>query len=166
MSGRRASGLLWGAAVLVFLFAVGWSVRSVVLSTQVTAGLTDRCRHIARLREVQARMARYDGAVAQFDALGAVSSEPLAPLVRSVFPDDRAEVRERESMPPVSGWTVRRMDVVLGEVDLQRLGLLLQKLEDGRPPWRLRECTIKASRQAPGRGKVTLVLEGFFRGGS
>ena len=87
--------------------------------------------------------------------MGVVSDELKA---RTLGVEDLAAAGD-ETRSVGSGWTTRRVKVTMAEMELIQLGWFLGQAETQRPAWRLKECSIEALKNRPGRGRIVLVLE-------
>jgi len=106
-------------------------------------------------RESEARRS----ALKEFNALSAKAPPDIAQLALNAASGAETETREAESAPLADGWTMRRTEVVFGEIDLDVLQDFLVAAESARPPWRLIECEISSSRRADGFARATLLME-------
>jgi hypothetical protein len=123
-------------------------------------------RHLARktsdleaLYEVERSLAGERTALRTFEALPNATVQPLDEILQSSLPNTKPTLRSGDQRPLVQGWAARQMELSFATIALQDLGNFLKKAEAIRPPWRLQECTIVASDDAPGSGRVTLVME-------
>jgi hypothetical protein len=80
---------------------------------------------------------------------------PLTELAAQQLPGVTPSIRQRETLPALGGWQVRRTEVKC-EAPLATLGQFLLAAEHARPPWRLVEFDITATEKA---ARATLVLE-------
>jgi hypothetical protein len=129
----------------------------------VAARLARRQADLRRLEEMQTAVARYRRMVSAFESLPATHPVPVSEFVRAELPGVTAEIREQPSQPVVAGWVLRRVEIAVPEVSLDAFATFVARAEAQRPPWRLAECSIRASPRTGGYGQVTLVLEGLAR---
>ena len=160
MSSNRDKTLwVWLAACAVLCLGTGWTLYHVRSTPAQVAKIERKIRDLEALRVMQQQVGSHDQAVSAFDALSSKHAPSLASLLQQAAPGLVADVRERESGNVVSGWTLRRADVMFNDVPLDGVGRFLQSAEKQRPPWRLSECHVTASETMDGAGRVTLVLE-------
>lgn len=102
-------------------------------------------------------------AVKTFEALPQPIPVALTTLAARTVTNATPEIREREARELIPGWTLKQVEIVFTEISLAQLPVFLQAAETQRPPWRLTECNLTASRQSDGFGRALLVLEAIGR---
>lgn len=115
------------------------------------------------LRDLEQVKARRDSAVRAFELLESGAPESLSALATAHFSGVTPEIREREPIDLSNGWSLRRMEITCGDLNLERIPAFIKAAEAGRPPWILAECNITAFRQDGGYGRVTLIMEALSR---
>ena len=98
-----------------------------------------------------------------YQALPTHAPKPLTELVNKSFANVSAEIRARPTQAILDGWNDEITDIAFQEISLIELDVFLKICMNQRPPWLLKECTIRASDQHPGNGKVTLVMEALTK---
>jgi len=142
--------------------ALAFSARTLVATPGLMRQLQRRASDLERLRTLAADTAS-DRALLQALADTGGSPPSLGELVNAALPSAAAEFQVRETRALIEGWSLRRVDVILGDVSLADVGSLLARAEEARPPWRVAEFQVTASDGPGGRGRVTLVMEGLER---
>lgn len=154
---RWIPALVLAVAVASLLFAV--------TTWRDTPGRLNRIarRHAdwERLHVEAQRIAADRAALADRTRSGA--APPLAEWLRAQRPDWKSDVREKDRERVTADWSIQRMQVTLDDVNLADMGATIDALTSARPGWRAAEITITAAESAPGRGRVTLILEGLVR---
>lgn len=125
--------------------------------------LRKRLEVLEQLESLRQEQARRNAAVQTFTAIGYAATAPLADLAAAQLTNTPPEIKEHDARALTNGWTVRQADVVFNEVNLAGLPGFLHAAETQRPPWRLVECHITASRQRDGQGRVALTMETVSR---
>lgn len=154
--------IFYAAAVALVAVALGVSSRTVAQTPRALAQIVRRNGDVLQLQGLAEKSAEDRAAFAAVSAITNPPPEPEAWL-RERLPGTQVEVHERETAPLLTGWIVRRVDVLLPDIELATLGLLLEKAEGLRLPWRVIECKITALDGSGARGRVSLVWEGLFR---
>ena len=96
-------------------------------------------------------------ALLPFAELPAKQPVPLAELAAQNLSGVTPSIRQRETMPALAGWQVRRGELKC-ETSLAVLGKFLLAAASNRPPWRLTEFELAAG-STSGTARVTLVLD-------
>ncbi|MBN1670598.1 MAG: hypothetical protein JXR37_06175 [Kiritimatiellae bacterium] len=154
---------LWCVAVLALLSGAAMTVRSVRLRAELAQRLAHRNREMQVLRRLRREAERNKAVLAHCEAFAGARPVPLSTLSKAALPDEICEVREIDARPLVAGWAARRVEVVFGDIQLEKLRGFLQQAEAQQPPWRLEECHVSASSQTAGKGRATLVFEAVQR---
>lgn len=141
---------------------------ALVLAARAFSGTAAQVRQIERrqadwqaLRAQAAQRAAERAALAEATRAG--GSPPLADWLRAQRPDWKTELREAERERISPDWSLQRMQVSMDRVNLDELGDTLAALAALPAPWRAIEITIEAGDGGPGRGRVSLLLEGLAR---
>ncbi len=148
----------WIAAV-VLLAGVAATVQSVRATPEKTRQLERKVTDLGRLRKWQTEHLDDLAALGPFEALKSREPVSLADLAKKSFTETRPDLRFRESRPAAGGYRVNTADVLLEKVRLAEVSLFVLAAENQRPPWKLVECSMTASEQAPGYGRAVLVFE-------
>jgi hypothetical protein len=159
MSANWASRALgWAAALAVAAGAV-WTVSTLASRGATAARLDRRAAELQHLRAMESESVRRRAMIAALDRTGGGAPISVSTLVQNVLPGLSADVRAREPEAAASGWRARRVDVDLAGVPFERAAAFMSEAERCQPPWRVIECSVRASRQGEGLGQVRLVLE-------
>ncbi len=161
----KALFILQACALAVFLAGVLASVVTIRQNLDLRGKIRNKIETLAQLVAMKQTRDRHQAALRIFEGLSNASPVSLASLGRAIITNATPEIRERESRNLTTGWTLRQMEVVFSEVNLNQISGFLQAAEMQRPPWRLMECTIASSRQADGLGRVVLILEAAGKDG-
>lgn len=159
MNDRLIRTVLWGTAAVALAAGVGLTAGTLRERGAIAARLARKLADLSALQTLQAQGERHERMVAAFEGLENPHPESLPELVKSAFPGETAEVRGQEPKPVIPGWTARRAEVNFSNVRYDRLAEFIAMLESKRPPWRVMECAIRASRQGGDVGQVRLALE-------
>ncbi len=156
MKPREMLPLLAGAALFAGLALTLWAgVKTPAWLGQMARRQADH----SKLLDLQAQAQTSRSALELFETLPSKKAPPLKELVSQAGITSAPDIRPREDSPAAEGWTVRSSELSFEQVRLADLARLIKLAAQARPPWRLRECVITASEQAPGDGRVTLALE-------
>ena len=159
MTRREVNPVLWGAAAILTAAAVAGTVHALRTLDASGERLAARRETAASLRVMAGELAALQARRRKLDAVPGAKAVQLDTILRSALGGAAADdVREstEELDPP---WRLRRKEVVLGDLPLERVLAAVRQAEAQRPPWRLAECRIEASPAAPGRGRTVLVFE-------
>jgi hypothetical protein len=134
----------------------------------VHAGLETRVT-LKQVRAKQNRLAQLNGLgdrdgqaraqVAAFAAAEATAPAALKAMLGNVMPGAQADLVELEPRRLGHGVVARRVDLKLEKVALEDLGALMVRMERYRPPWKIRQCSIRATPGDAGHGQANLVVE-------
>ena len=97
-------------------------------------------------------------AVEAYEALPRQAGVSLKELVASELPSAPVEIHEQPVRTLRDKWVQRTAEVILEETHLAGVGRFLDRAESERPPWRLESCSISATDDGPGKGRVNLVV--------
>ena len=157
------------ATTILYALAISLAAAALWLSAHNLANIPVRLAQLVRrhgdVLQLEGLVSKSEADRAAFAAVAATTNQPPDPegWIRLRLPGVELEVHDRETVALRPGWTVRRVDVLLPDIELATLGQLLASAEGLRPPWRTVECQITAREGVPGRGRVALVWEGLFR---
>lgn len=157
--------ILQACALAVFLAGILTSIVTIRQNLVLSEKIRNKKETLSQLAAIKQTRDRHQAALRVFEALSNAAPAALANLGRAAVTNATPEIRERESRNLAAGWTLRQMEVVFSEVDLNQVPCFLHMAEQGRPPWRLVECTLASSRQADGLGRAVLILEAAEKGG-
>jgi hypothetical protein len=152
-------------AILLFLVGAAWTAATFRQSAAMRRKITGKLEILAQLQDQRQIRDRQQAALHAWETAATIEPAPLAGLAASVLTNATPEIRERESRGLIEGWTLRQLEVVLNEINLNQLPAFLHAAEQARPPWRMAECTITSSRQTDGVGRVVLIVETLTHGG-
>ena len=160
---KNARTITWFYLVGGLLAAVAlWqTARTIADTPRNLAQLARRHGDLIQLQGLAERHAVNRAAVAALESTSGTPPE-LKAWCQQQWPDLPVEVSERETVPLLPGWSVRRVDVRLADVTLAEVGHLLNQAEALRPPWRVVEAQLTAGSSA-GRGRASLVMEALVR---
>ncbi|MBU0715637.1 MAG: hypothetical protein KJ964_09815 [Verrucomicrobia bacterium] len=162
----KALIILQACALAVFMAGVLAAITTIRQNLELRGKIRNKIETLAQLVAMKQTHDRHQAALRVFEGLSNAAPAALANLGRVIVTNATPEIRERESRNLTAGWTLRQMEVVFSEVDLNQVPGFLQAAEMQRPPWRLVECTLASSRQVDGVGRAVLILEAVGKGGS
>ncbi len=147
-------------AVAVLLSGIGMAIHTVRATPARFAKINAKKQTLAQLAGFRSDQAREQAAQALFDDLESRKPVPLPDLVAETFGrGSGADVRMGDTRAAAGGWKVRAASVFFNEVALDQAGILANRAERQRPPWRLRAARFQATASRPGFGRVELELE-------
>lgn len=154
---KRLTGeQLWlGAAILALLLGVALASHALLALATDLHRCERKANDLAALQKIAADWRVNQQALQPFEALSSKQPVPLAELAGRYLPGITPGIRQREALPALGGWQVRRTEIKC-EAPLATLGQLLMAAENARPPWRLVEFDITAMEKTV---RATLVLE-------
>lgn len=155
MSRLRGEQLRVSAAALALMLGVVLAVHALLTLSADLRRLERKANDLAALQKIAADWRANQQALQPFEALSNKQPMPLTELTAQYLPGVTPSIRQRENLPVLGGWQVRRTEVKC-EAPLAMLGQFLLAAERARPPWRLVEFDITATEKA---ARVTLVLE-------
>jgi hypothetical protein len=138
---------------------VGLSVQTAGTVRATRLRVESKRRDLDRLRAIEAEVKRAEAAKRAAEQRPARLAESLLPLVQAQFAAFKAEDFRETRRDLVPGWAVRQTEVSFGEVPFAGVMEFVRKAEAMNPPWRLAQCTLRASPVAPGAGQVVLQFE-------
>lgn len=159
---RTSRMLAWIAAAAV-VAGLAWSAATLAGRPAVAARLDRRASELRQLREMADESARRRAMVTALDRFAGAASVSVSTLAENALPGLAADIRTREPEPAGPGWRARRVDVDLSGIPFERAAAFMSEAERCRPPWRVIECVVRASRQGDGQGQIRLVLESLER---
>ncbi len=151
--------VLYGCAALAFAAGLGLTALTAREAGAQLRAAQKRAAVRAELQAVRRDADRYHAAVGLFEALSNSAPASLAGLAAAAVTNAAPDLRELESRALDRGWTLRRVEVIFNELQLDQLPAFLGSAEAQRPPWRLAECAVTASSRADGYGRAVLILE-------
>ena len=151
--------ILQTCALAVFMVGILASIVTIRQNLGLSAKIRNKNETLAQLAVIKQTRDRHQAALRVFEGLSNASPVSLASLGRASATNATPEIRERESRNLAAGWTLRQMEVVFSEIDLNQIPCFLHMAEEARPPWRLVECTLASSRKADGLGHAVLIME-------
>jgi hypothetical protein len=160
------TAILRGLGIAVCATAVLMTLQSLLAAPASVRHLRKKNEDVEALRSLREDQARSEAAIDLFEKLPSRTPPPLGELVNIAMPGARYNLRLKESRPAPFGWMVRSVELSFEDLPLASLAPFLERAENRRPPWRLVECHLTASDQAPGRGRAVLVLEGIEKTGA
>ena len=163
MSPKRSRVLLWLAVAAIVAAGVGLSVNSAGMVRETRLRVERKRRDLDKLRVIEAEVRRGEAAKQAIEQRPTRPAEALLPLVQAQFAGFRAEDCRETRRDLIPGWVVRQTEVSFGEAPLAGVMELVGKAEAMDPPWRLAQCTLRASPVAPGAGQVVLQFEALQR---
>lgn len=121
--------------------------------------LRRKLAELEELRGMERRIVRYRGAYKAFGGLSVKRPAAMGDLLKRHMAGHAAEDSRSTRQNLVPGWTVRRQEMGLGEVSMDKVMALVHDAESGRPPWRLTRCIVRATSGGAGKARVDLVFE-------
>ncbi|MBU4198470.1 MAG: hypothetical protein KKG09_08820 [Verrucomicrobia bacterium] len=155
--------ILYGSATLALIAGIGLTVASLRQATSLAQSLRGRVAVVAELQAMERAKDRYSAAVRRFEALSNTAPVSLSGLAAATVTNATPDIREIESKPLDQGWVLIRSEVIFNDLNLDQLPAFAHAVESQRPPWRLVECSITASTQTDGFGRVVLILEALSK---
>jgi len=165
MNNKRAISFLWIAAWCVMAAALLLSVANWRHWPKQRKVLQRRLRDLNTLEHMPAPDDALQRMEALFDPFPARETVSLEAMAVEKVPSGRADIRRKEQRAIRDGWKVTRYDVIFNDAVLREVSDFITAAETVRPPWRIVECHITAATGAPGKGRVTMVLEGLRQTG-
>ncbi len=159
MKSDRTLEFLYVPALLLFVAGVVWTAFTLSRMSVYERRLADRQNDLRTLRVLELERNRQQGAIRAFDMLDDDAPASLNAIASIHFGGVLLEIRARTTIELPNGWNVKRVELVCADAPLDRLPAFLQAAESGRPPWRLIDCDITASRTDGGAGRLVLGLE-------
>lgn len=163
MKKDRTLSLLYFFSLLVFVVGAVWTAFTLSRAPVETRRLTDRQDALKALHALERERNRQQGAILAFEDLEDESPASLVELAATHLSGVVIEMRTRTTVELPNGWNVRRVELVSADAPLEKVAAFLTACESGRPPWRLIDCEIAASRTDGGYGRVVLGLEALSR---
>ncbi|MDD5678227.1 MAG: hypothetical protein PHW60_09605 [Kiritimatiellae bacterium] len=157
--------ILQACALAVFLGGILAAIVTIRQNVLLREKIRNKTETLSRLAAIKQARDQHQAAVHVFESLSNAAPAALASLSRAAVTNATPEIREREARNLTAGWTLRQMEVVFSEVDLNQIPGFLLAAEQERPPWRLVECTLASSRKADGLGRAALIMEAVGKGG-
>jgi len=155
----RTIDLLWAASGILAAVAIAVTVHTVRTLGATRERLDARLATAAALRVLAGEQAAWEACRRKLDAVPGAKAVKLETILRSALagaaPEDVRDTAEELEAP----WRLRRKEVVLGDLPLERVLAAVRQAAAQRPPWRLAECRIEAAPATPGRGRAVLVFE-------
>lgn len=163
MKRKTTMSLLYAGSVLILLAGIILSAITVRQMPVYAKKLSGNIDTLQRLRDLERIRDRQQSAIRAFDLLTNSTPALLSALTASSLAGATPEIRVRESLKLPNGWVLGQVEVVCGDMSLDQVPAFLNAAEAGRPPWRLTECHITASRPAGGFGRVVLIMEALAK---
>ncbi len=155
----RLGRAIWVIALCAVAVGILLTFRSLADRSTVKEKLETRITDMKNMKALERRAARITDAIRTLDELPDHKAVNLSPLLTSTLPGIKPELRESARRGLQGDWSLRRVDIDLGEVALDKFAAFLHKAESDRPPWRLARCTVRSTGTTPGMAQVTLALE-------
>jgi hypothetical protein len=156
-------GMFKNLLVLAAALAMAAGIVSTLLTLRQKEAMVSRLDHrIADLKELEEMQATLSHDQAVVDALvkaGKRFTESLPDYFKTALSNETVNIRDLGTQPAVAGWVVRRTAVDISDIRMDKLMPVLAELERSRPPWRVAECSLRASRSDGLYGEAKLVLE-------
>lgn len=163
MSAPRPAPWPWILPLAAGVAALGLTFYSVTTTPETLRQIRRRQADLVRLQTLARAHATDRAAVAAVAAAGR-GAPALVDAVRSINPQLRVVIQDRERSELIEGWFLQRSDVIVDDLVLADAGRLLAGLETLRPPWRVVEYQVTAQPGVAGRGRVVVTVEGLQTG--
>lgn len=150
--------ILLVVGIIAIVVGAVLNVHSLMELPEAALRAREKASHLKALRELEKEAIRERAMIAELDTRRDRSSAGLREIASQTIPDTTFDVRERDPLPVVDGWTLRQADVTFNDFALKRVAPFIIRAESGDLPWRLTACTVRAN-QAAGRGQITLTFE-------
>lgn len=146
-------------SALMVVLVLGFTAHSLKQTPRLLHQIRSREERLHRVLELQERHGNIGDRIQAFAAAERTLPAAIRAVIGNMMPDERVNVVDVEPRSVGKGVLLQRTDVQFEGVDLTMLGALIERLEGYDPPWRLRECTLRAVGGQPGHAQAKLVFE-------
>ena len=87
----------------------------------------------------------------------------LDELMGAALPEANISIRREDAQLLDQSWFLRPVEVRISDVPLDQLWPAIERCENARPPWRVIECSLESTPDAPGTVTATLRLEALHK---
>ena len=163
MKSPRSLLLLHSTAILVFLAGALFTILAFAGMPGHAGRVNEKKKTLAALRELERERNLGRSAILAFESADSRAPAPMGALASSHLSGMNPEIRVRETIALPDGWSLSRLEIVCSDADLARLSAFLLAAESGRPPWKLTEFTVAASRKEGGHGRAAMTMESLAK---
>jgi hypothetical protein len=141
--------LAWTIALLCMCAGIGWVTATGWQAKKGLAVLAGQGQRLAELQQLEGLASHTRAAISAVDR--AIKAEPadLRTLTGVYLPGTAIQWLPVEDRMLADGWRLRRQTLRFEALTGAELGLLIQKAENQRPPWRLESLELE-----PGEGET------------
>ena len=163
MAGNRTTQWIALSAGVACAAGLYLSYRSWRVTADTTRHLRAKFERLDELRRLGGEGERANAARAALEMVSPGTPPDLQRVADRLLADTEVDIQEGAPAPASDTWRVRQAVVRVHDVPMGTLGRFLAAVEGERPPWRLRECSITALPDRPGRVLADLALEALER---
>ena len=150
--------LPWLALASVVLGAAS-TLLSLQSSPALLKQIARRRMDMAQLQELQRRQAGDRRALDAYEKLESRTAPALKFLAAKAGLQPAPQIRQRDDQPAAGGWTLRSVEMQFEPAKMAAVASFIQMAGEGRPPWRLVECSLTAAGPQPGMARINLAME-------
>ena len=140
--------LTWAIALLCMCAGIGWVTIAGWQAKKDLAVLAGQGRRLAELQQMEGLASHSRSAISAVDRAMKAESADLQTLAGVYLPGTAIQLLPVEDQRLADGWGLRRQTLRFEALTGAELGLLIQKAEAQRPPWRLELLDLE-----PGEGE-------------
>lgn len=159
----KALSLICGISAVLLLAGVILTVLTIRQMPGYTQQLQQKIDTLQQIRALEQVRARQQAAIRMFESIPSHAPISLTALSLSCLTNATPEIRLRESRTLFNGWALKQVEIIFNDVDLNQISGFLNAAQAQRPPWRLTECHITASRPDSGFGRAVLIMEALSK---
>ncbi len=160
---RNILTLLYGTAFLILLAGAIQTVMTIRQMPVLNQKLRSRADAFQQLCALEKIANRQQAAILSFESLTNVFPVSLTALTTASVTNAMPEIRMRDTRSLFNGWMLKEVEIIFNDVNLDQIPGFLEAAESSRPPWRLTECRITATRSEGGFGRIVLVMEALSK---
>ena len=146
--------LTWAIALLCMCAGIGWVTATGWQAKKSLAVLAGQNQRLAELQQLEELASHTRAAISAVDR--AIKAEPadLRTLTGVYLPGIAIQLLPVEDQMLADGWGLRRQTLRFEALTGAELGLLIQKAEGQRPPWRLELLELEPGEGEKMRGEL------------
>lgn len=152
------------AAVLgCFVIGVAMTIQTLREAPRRKAVLADKLQRLEALDRIAAGGSDDAPARLVLASLDRKAPPPLGELLGAALPGADIAIRNEDAQPLDQSWFLRAVEARIPDVPLELLWTAIEQCENARPPWRVIECSMESTPDAPGTVTATLHLEALHK---
>lgn len=159
MKDRAVRRYIWMAALLTLAAGFLLTVQTLRQISEANVAVRGKRKQWAELQRLDEERDSYSSALSAYGRIPGRRAVMLETVLSGALSGVEAEDTRENIRELADGWTLRRKEVILGDIPLTGIMTAIRQAEAQRPPWRLAECVISASPLTPGHGRVVLTFE-------